>query len=502
MPLAMAAPPTTHALKGRRKRAAIVGAGLGGLSAAIHLRLAGHEVTMFERNRLAGGRANLLVRNGFQFDTGPSLLNYPWVFEELFRAAGRNFYDYVTLSPVDPSITFQWRDGTTLRLSSDRAFLARELERFETGAARRVEGFFRDAAEKYRIAFERLACRNEDSAARWLTALSVNEALRTGMWRSLYGELSRFFRSRYVLEALGSYSMYLGGSPFQLPGLFTILPYGEMAYGLWLPKGGIYGLVRGVEQLARELGVTIHTDAHVTRIESRAGGVSGVRVAGGHREPAGIVVSNLDLPSTETELLGKRAPKLTMTPAVVTFYWGVRGRPAGLGHHTIFLPDNYRKSFEELLKHGSIPTDLPFYVSVPSSTDSSLAPAGDSCVFVLVPVPILSRLGDIDWDEAIARIRGQVLARLRHHGVALAESIVTEQCYTPQEWRSRFGLFDGSAFGAAHTLSQVGPFRPANWSHTHPGLYFAGSSTTPGAGMPMVVLGGKMTAERIATHVR
>src|SRR5689334_6302999 len=231
---------------------AVIGGGLGGLSAAIHLRLAGHEVTVIERNDRVGGRANLLAEAGFRFDTGPSLLNYPWVFEELFRAAGNNLHDYCTLLPVEPSVAFQWRDGAHLQLSSDREFLKQELERFEPDAEKAVGGFFEDAGEKYRIAFDKLACRNEDNAARWVRALTASEALRTGIWRSVDGELSRWFRSRHVREALGSYSMYLGGSPFQLPGLFTILPYGEMAYGLWLPRGGIYGIVRAVERLARE----------------------------------------------------------------------------------------------------------------------------------------------------------------------------------------------------------------------------------------------------------
>jgi phytoene desaturase len=502
MPVA-AAPNRTKRSGGTSKsRAVVVGAGLGGLSAAIHLRLAGHDVTVLERNALAGGRANLLVQGGFQFDTGPSLLNYPWVFEELFRAAGADLYQYVELQPVDPSIAFQWRDGAVLRLSSDREVLAREFERFEPDARSRIDRFFADAGEKYRIAFDKLACRNEDRAVRWLGALAVDEALQTGIWRSIYGELSRFFLSRHIREALGSYAMYLGGSPFQLPGLFSILPYGEMAYGLWLPRGGIYALVRAVERLARELGVNIHTGARVTRIEAKASGVSGVRVEGGHREGADFVVSNVDLPTTHKELLREAPPALRMTPGVVTFYWAVRGRPAGVGHHTIFLPEDYRRAFRELLELGSIPRDLPFYVSVPSATDSSLAPEGDSCVFVLAPVPVLSRLGDVDWQETVSQIRGQVLTRLREHGIALKDAILSETCYTPVEWRDQFGLFDGSAFGAAHTLRQVGPFRPANWSRQHRGLYFTGSSTTPGAGMPMVVLSGRMTAERIASHVR
>jgi phytoene desaturase len=502
MAVAAHASPVRNAA-GTLKRVVIVGAGLGGLSAAIHLRLAGHEVIIYERDARVGGRANLLELDGFRFDTGPSLVNYPWVFEELFRAARRDLYDYVSLLPVDPSISFRWRDGERLTLSSDRAALVTEFARFEPGAADAVEHFFRTSREKYRIAFEKLACRNEDNPLKWLTALSRAEMLQTGMWRSVWSELSRSFQSRHIREALGSYSMYLGGSPFSLPGMFTILPYGELEYGLWLPRGGVYGLVEAIEQLARELGVVIRTETPVHRIETQAGSVTGLVLQDGERVSADVVVSNVDLPTTQARLLGEPAPKVAMTPGVVTFYWGVRGRPAGLGHHTIFLPEDYKGTFAELLDRGGIPDDLPFYVSVPSETDASLAPPGDSCVFVLVPVPVLSKLGSVDWADTVAEIRRKVLARLHSQAIELpASSIVTERCFTPVDWSARFGLYDGSAFGAAHTLFQVGPFRARNQSRRYAGLFYVGSSTTPGAGMPMVILSGRMTAERVGAYVR
>jgi phytoene desaturase len=291
--------------------------------------------------------------------------------------------------------------------------------------------------------------------------------------------------------------MYLGGSPYDLPGLFSILAYGELAFGLWLPRGGVYALVSGIERLARELGVEVRTGTPVRKILSGDGRVSGVELADGSVRPFDIVVSNVDLPTTETALLEKSSGKRPrMTPGVLTFYWGVKGRLSGVGHHTIFLPGDYRGAFEDLSKGKRIPRDLPFYVSIPSETDSSFAPAGDSSVFVLVPVPVLSDLPDLDWDEASRDIKARVLARI---GLDPAR-ILTEEIWAPVEWRRRFGLYDGSAFGAAHTLFQVGPFRAQNYSKEIGGLYHAGASTTPGTGMPMVVLGGKMTAERIAHH--
>jgi phytoene desaturase len=476
---------------------AIVGGGLGGLSTAIHLRLAGHPVTIFESNERVGGRANLIERDGFRFDTGPSLLNYPWVFEDLFRAAGRELHDYVELIAVEPSVQFRWPDGESFQLSGKLPRLLLECERLEPGSGPGLMAFFRDAARKYSLSFEKLVTRNETNPLRWFASLTFSELLDTAIWRSLDGELGRFFKSPRIREAFGSYAMYLGGSPYDLPGLFSILAYGELAFGLWLPKGGIYALVSGIERLARELGVKIRTGTPVRKIVTGAGRVIGLELADGEMQPFDTVVSNVDLPTTETTLLEKPPGKRPrMTPGVLTFYWGVKGRLTGIGHHTIFLPGDYRGAFADLTRGRRIPRDLPFYVSIPSETDDSFAPAGDSSVFVLAPVPVLSDMPDMNWDEASRDIKARVLAR-----IGLDRSrILTEDVWTPVEWQRRFGLYDGSAFGAAHTLFQVGPFRAQNYSKEIGGLYHAGASTTPGTGMPMVVLGGKMTAERIAGH--
>jgi phytoene desaturase len=343
-----------------------------------------------------------------------------------------------------------------------------------------------------------------DNPVLWMGALSPREMLRSAVWRSLYGELGRFFRSARIREALGSYAMYLGGSPWSLPGLFSILPYGELAYGLWLPEGGVYALVEGMERLADELGVRILKNHRVQRILVEGGGVAGLELADGAKERYPLVVSNVDVPTTREELLddGARNRWTRMTPGVMTFYWGIRGKVEGLRHHTIFLPEDFKDTFRDLLSRKRIPENLAFYVSVASDTDTSLAPPGDTAAFVLVPTPRLSELDEVDWDAATDTVREKVMARLRSHDIDIeTDRIVFEQVWTPDTWRRAFGLYDGSAFGASHTLFQLGPMRARNYDRRIRGLYYVGASTTPGTGLPMVVLGGDMTAKRVLSHV-
>ena len=487
-------------------RLVIVGAGVGGLSAAIHARLAGFRVTVLERDERVGGRANLLARDGYRFDTGPSLVNYPWVFEDLFAAAGRRLQDSLRLLPVDPTMRFVWPDGETLTLSTDVARLAEELSRFEAGAPARLMAWLAESEKRYELVMRRVAVTDADGVLDYLRRVGPMTLLRGGLLGSMRAALRRHFKSRRVLDALGSYGMYLGGSPWELPAAFSVLPYGELAYGLWLPEGGVYALVEAMERLARDVGAEIRTSAPVRRIVAENGRVAGVEMEDGSGEAAGVIIANVDAPTARAQLVGvtARAPRTPrMTPSVATFYLALRRLPEGLGHHTIFLPDDARSAFEDLGKRGRLPDDLPFYTAVPSVTDPGLAPAGGATLFLLAPVPNAQTLPGPRREGLTERVREQVAGRLGRHGIVIApEEVAFERALGPDDWGRRFGLYAESAFGASHTLRQIGPLRWPNRDPSIRGLYYVGASTTPGTGLPIVTLSGKMTVDRIVRDVR
>ena len=486
-------------------RVIVVGGGVGGLSVATHLALQGYRVSIFESNSRVGGRANHLEFDGFKFDTGPSLLNYPWVFDQLFEAAGTSLAQELDLIRVDPAIKFYWPDKQTFQLSSDLTRLSEECRRLDPRDGPGLFSFLKDARRKYNLSFDRLVTRNADSPLSWFLASGITNLTKLGLFRSMDSQLGKHFHSSKIIEAFGSYGMYLGGAPYDLPGIFSIIPFGELEHGLWLPKGGMYGLIEAMERVAVRLGVEVRTSSPVRSIDSDNGRVSGITLFDGSKESASIVVSNVDVPTTMTQLLdgkyksstnGYTSPK--MTPGVITYYLAIDRELPELNHHSVFLPENPKQAYDELMNQGTVPKDLPFYVSVASNTDHSLAPAGKSSVFLLAPVPLLSQMPGTDWQRVTKKLQSLMFRRMNDHSITISEKdVLSQKTWSPVDWSDNFGLFDGSAFGAAHNLRQIGPFRPRNISSDINGLFFTGASTTPGTGVPMCVLSGKMAADRI-----
>ena len=484
-------------MKNNPKKVIIIGAGIGGLSIAPLLSKENFNVEIYESQKSVGGRANIISEEGFTFDTGPSLLNYPWVYEDYFSSLGKNFYDYVKLIKVDPAVNFLWRDQSNLQLSSDLNILSDEISKFSKKDRLGIINFFKSSQKKYDLAFKNIVTKNSSNVFSWLLNAGFKNLLKLGLTNNMYSEIKKFFVEEKIIEAFSSYSMYLGDSPYKLPGFFSILPYGELQYGLWMPKGGMYGLVKGIEKLNLDSKVKINTSSKIEKIIIENGKAIGVLVDK-EIKYADLIISNVDSETTYKELIGLNINKNKMTPSVYTYYWGLNKKVDSLTHHTIFLPDDFKKTFNELFTENKIPSDLPFYISIPSKTDPNLAPKGKSSIFVLIPCPTISKFKGKHGAKKAKELKELVFKRFKENNIDIKnDDIVYEKIFTPKDWKNEYGLFDGSAFGPSHNFNQIGPFRNPNKSKEIKNLYFVGASTTPGTGVPMCVLSSKMTKEKI-----
>ncbi|BDI30111.1 dehydrosqualene desaturase [Capsulimonas corticalis] len=490
-----------------QKKVVIVGAGIGGLATAMRLQArGGFSVTVLEKNAAAGGRCNIWESEGYRFDTGPSLLLMTDIYRELFAFCGADFDALVPLIKMEPNYGVHFGDGSFMTMSSDLPTMIAELERIEPGSAAGYYRFLEDASRKYRLGRSEFVEKDFRTAGDFFTAHNLGLLKKLNALDKLYTHVSQFFKDDRLRQAFSMQSMYLGISPFDAPAVYTLLPYTELAEdGLYYPKGGLYTLPRAMVQVCGDLGVEIRTEQTVQEIVVRDGKAVGVRV-GGEVIPADIVISNADLPYTYTDLLEARPKryeeaswrKQAFTSSAFVMYLGTDRRYPALHHHNFYLSSDYKRNFEEIFDAKVAPRDPSFYINAPGRTDPSVAPEGGDNLFVLVPIPHLTK--QQQWtDDQIAQFREKVFDRLEARGLTdLRKHVVVERMVTPHDWERLYRLKFGAAFGLSHGIFQVGYFRPANKAPHVGNLYFVGASTAPGTGVPLVCLGAKLVSERIA----
>lgn len=488
-----------------RTTVALIGAGVGGLSAAARLAAHGFAVEVFERNAGPGGRCGRLEADGYAFDTGPTLLLMPEVLEETFAACGRQAGDYLSLVRCDPNYRIHFRDGSAITFSTELVEMGAELERIEPGSFSRYLAFLAQGKVQYQTSLDRFVGRNFDHLGQFLTPANLRHVFAVRAHRKMYGEVSRFFRDPRLRAALSFQTMYLGISPYDSPAVYGLLPFTELAVGIWYPRGGMYQLPLALERLARELGVAVHYRSGVRKILVEGGRATGLLLDDGRRVAADVVLCNADLPWAYRNLLDAgdttlpRADRLRYTSSAFMLYLGLSRQYPQLLHHNVFFGADYRGSFEDIFRRFRVPADPSFYVNVSARTDPAVAPRGTDGVYVLVPVP--HRHADLEWRDEGPRLRARVFERLAAIGCDdLERRIVVERQCTPDDWAQELNLERGAAFGLSHDFFQVGPFRPANQDRRLRNLFFVGASTQPGTGLPMVMLSARLVAERIVRH--
>jgi phytoene desaturase len=490
---------------------AIVGAGLGGLGAAVRLAGAGHRVTLIEKNAAAGGKMGLVEAEGFRFDTGPSLITLPGVIADTFRAAGRRMEDYLTLKPLEPLARYRFPDGSGLDVSSSLPRLVSEVGNLAPGD---VTGLFRFLAYA-RALFERAGpvfLYRERPRLRDLLARRALDALRIDAHLSMHRAVSRFFKDRRLRQLFDRYATYNGSSPYRAPATLCMVPYIEMAGGGWYIEGGLYRLVEALLEVASDLGVNFQPSCEVSEVlvspqglRPSRGRVTGVRFAGGGTLFADAVVVNADpLYAYETILpeqfrdrrLARRMRSLEPSSSGFVLLLGVRGDYPGLSHHNVFFGPDYRAEFEYIFDRREPAPDPTIYVACTSKSDHTQAPPGQLNLFVLANAPALTP--ESDWRAWQAPYRDTVLSALEARGMpGLRERIVYEQVITPLGFEEKYNAWRGSIYGLSSNSRQTAFRRPPNRAPNLRGLYFVGGSVHPGGGVPLVLLSARLVARMV-----
>ena len=473
----------------------MIGAGLGGLAAALRLQGAGFDVTVLEQRATPGGRASRLRDGGYTWDTGPSLITMPWVLEETFAAGGLDLHAEVKLRRLDPLYRIRWSgERRGFDFHADRELLREQVARFDRADAARVDGFL-DALKPIYEHGILGAGRRPFSDARSFAALLPRMA-RLGAILPLHRFVARFFRHPRVREAFSFHSLFIGGDPFRVPAIYGALAYLQVLDGGWYADGGVYSLV---EAMARPLDV--RCGARVEAIERARDGVRAVWLEGGERVPADIVVSNADVLRTH-ELLGTRAPLRRLRPTMSCFllYLGTDRIQPSLLHHTLLVGPGYREFIRTVTRGSALPKTFSTYIHAPARTEPAMtAPGGDSLA-ILLPVPNL-RAG-VDWRRAADGLRDALVGDLeRRFGLeGLGASVRVEHRMAPPDFAREFGAVDGNAFAVEPTLHQSAYFRAPN--RVAPGVVHVGAGTHPGAGIPGVLLGAEVSAGLVLAETR
>jgi phytoene desaturase len=494
----------------RPKSVIVVGAGIGGITAAIHLARGGLHVTVLEKNAHPGGRCDQFSRLGHHFDTGPTLFVMPLLYEAEFRTLGASLHERLDLLRVDPTYHLVFDDGSQLALSSDMKAMHEQLEAIQPGSFQGLLGYLQEGEQHYQLVLDKLVNRDFRKASDFFNLQSLPLIFRLKPLVNHYRHMSAYFDEPRLKSAFTFQDIYTGMSPFEAPATFSMMPYTELAHGVWYPKGGMYSIVATLMDLARQAGVEFVFNTAVEQIETNSISihVRGVRLAGGVRLEADLVLANADLPYVYQHLLPedglvKALSHKRFSCSAISFFWGVDKTYPSLGPHTLFLADDYRENFRRIDRDLGLPENPSLYIHAPARLDPGMAPPGQDTLTAIVPVGHLSENGDQDWNELREKARQHVFRRLRSLGINDLEAhIKFEETYTPLAWAKRYNLVKGSTHGLSHRLTQMAYFRPANRHPRYQNLYFVGASTHPGTGLPTAMVSGRLVSERIQEELQ
>ncbi|WP_041794752.1 phytoene desaturase [Pararhodospirillum photometricum] len=488
--------PGASAANDKRPHAVVIGSGFGGLAAAVRLGARGYRVTVLEKQPDIGGRARVFHQDGHTFDAGPTIVTAPYLFEELWQLCGRTLADDVTLVPLNPFYTVRFDDGTTFTCNGDADQMRAEVARLSPGDVEGYERFLKESEEIFKVGFQGLSSRPFDAFTDMLKV--VPDFVRLRADRSVYSHVAKHVKNDALRMALSFHPLFVGGNPFQVTSIYSLIAYLERHWGVHWAMGGTGRLAQGLADLITGQGGSVRCNAEVEALTLEGTRATGVRLSSGEVIPAAIVVSNADSAGTYHKLLPSGYPRSYMNnrldearQSMSLFVWYVgtrntRGLWRDIGHHTILMGPRYKGLLDDIFHKRTLADDFSLYVHRPTVTDCCLAPPGGDTFYILSPVPNMK--GDTPWPQAAEAYRDRIADALEATVLpGLRQHMTTSRMITPAYFRDALQSWDGAAFGPEPLFTQSAWFRPHNRSQDVEGLYLVGAGTHPGAGLPGVL---------------
>jgi phytoene desaturase len=493
------------------KKIVIIGSGFAGLSAASFMAKAGWDVTVLEKNPTTGGRASVLLADGFTFDMGPSWYWMPGVFERFFNCFGKKVSDYYELQRLDPSYRVYWPDDS-MDIPADYNELKMVFDKLEPGSGEMLDKFMQEAAFKYEVGINKLVHKPGQSLLEFADWELVKGVLKLDVFNSIKNHVRKHFKHPKLRELLEFPVLFLGALPQDTPALYSLMNYADIKLGTWYPKGGMFKIVEAMTSLAKELGVKFYCNHEVIEIKVENGIAKNVLAKNIDSQSsvqsfdADVVIGGADYHFIETKLLlpqyqsysEKYWNKRVMAPSSLLYYVGLNKKISNVLHHSLFFDVSFDLHGKEIYTDPKWPTSPLFYVCAPSVTDNTVAPEGGENLFFLIPVASglegdTEQLRDQYFDQILSRYENRI-------GQQLKDSIIFKKSFSVSDFKNEYNSFKGNAYGLANTLMQTAILKPGLRSKKVSNLFFTGQLTVPGPGVPPSLISGEVVSREVVKN--